>query len=314
MTALRLGVAGAGVFGSYHAAKIDDLDGAVLAGVFDRHKDRAERLAVRHGSVAFDDYAAFLNAVDAVTIASPATTHFELGEAAIAAGKHVFIEKPLASSRGAAEALVDAAERRGLILQTGHQERYVCEAIGLFSRSSPPQRIECVRHVPYTGRCDDVSAVMDLMVHDLDLVRRLTGGDILHVSAAGEFERVAAELFLSTGTLATLSARRSEKTSDRRMTILYDDGAIEFDFIRRTLSNTTAAEISSVFETGAAPLAVRDPLAYGAELFANSIRRGVTLGVSGGEAAETVDWARKIEEAAGLSVASDVDLRRRVLK
>jgi predicted dehydrogenase len=153
---------------------------------------------------------------------------------------------------------------------------------------------------------------MDLMVHDLDLIRCLTGADLLNVSASGEFERVAAELFLSTGTLAALSARRSEKSSERRMTLVYDDGVIEFDFIRRTLTNTTAAEISSAFDAGAAPLSVRDPLAYGAELFANGVRNGKTLGVNGEEAVKTIDWARKIEEAAGLDVALDIDLRGRV--
>ncbi len=314
MAAVKLGVAGAGVFGSYHAAKIDALADAALCGVYDTDQARARTLAAKFSTSAYDDYDAFLRGVDGVVIAAPAVVHFELGEAALNAGKHVFIEKPVAASAAAARALARLADEKGLVLQAGHQERYVCEAIGLFSRKRLPQRIECVRHVPFTGRCGDVSAVFDLMVHDIDLIRRMTGADLLNVSAEGNAEKVAAELFLSTGTLAVLSARRAAKASERRMTIVYDDGVIDFDFIRRTLSNTTDTAISSAFDAGAAPLAVRDPLAYGAELFANGVRRGKTMGVSGEDAAETVEWARNIEQAAGIDAARDIDLRKRVRK
>ncbi len=314
MAALKLGVAGAGVFGSYHAAKIDALADADLVGIYDTDQARAEALAVKFATSVFVDYDAFLGALDAVVVAAPAIAHFELAETALNAGRHVFIEKPVASSAASASALAQLADQKGLVLQAGHQERYVCDAIGLFSRKRPPQRIECVRHVPFTGRCGDVSAVFDLMVHDIDLIRRLTNAELLNVSAEGNAEKVAAELFLSSGTLAVLSARRSAKASERRMTIVYDDGVIDFDFIRRTLSNTTDAAISSVFDAGAAPLAVRDPLAYGAELFANGVRCGKTLGVSGEDAAETVKWARNIEQAAGIEAVRDIDLRKRVRK
>ena len=314
MTTLKLGVAGAGVFGSYHAAKIDAREDLHLAGVYDTEHSRADALASKFSTTPYDDFSAFIADLDGVVIAAPATTHFELGEAALIAGKHVFIEKPVATNTSAARALVDIAAEKSLVLQAGHQERYVCEAIGLFSRSRMPQRIECIRHVPFTGRCGDVSAVLDLMVHDIDVIRHITGAELLNVSADGDSEKVAAELFLSTGTLAILSARRAASASERRMTIVYDDGAIDFDFIRRTLSNTTESPISSVFDAGAAPLAVRDPLAYGAELFANGIRRGKTLGVSGEDAANTVEWARKIEQAAGIDAVRDVDLRQRVRK
>ena len=314
MTVCRLGVAGAGVFGSIHAAKIDALSSAELAGIFDTNRARAESLAAKFNAPVHDDFDAFLKGLDGVVIAAPAVAHFELGEAALKAGKHLFVEKPIAATTAAARALASLAAEKGLILQAGHQERYVCDAIGLFSRTRAPQRIECVRHVPFTGRCGDVSAVLDLMVHDLDLIAQLTRAELLNVSADGDFDRVVAELFLSSGTLASLSARRAAKASERRMTIVYDDGVIEFDFIRRTLTNTTEAPISSVFDAGAAPLAVRDPLAFGAELFANSVLSGKALGVSGDEAAETVDWARNIERAAGIDAALDIDLRRRVRK
>lgn len=312
MQSLRIGVAGAGVFGSYHAAKYAALDNVRLVSVFDQDASRAQMLGEKSDATPLCDYDTFLDSVDAVVLTTPAITHFELGERALKAAKHLFVEKPLASSAAAANALVEIARDADVILQAGHQERYVCEAIGLFSRARAPQRIECVRHVPFTGRCGDVSAVLDLMVHDLDLVRTLTSAEPLNISADGERDGVAAELFLANGTLATLSARRSAKSSDRRMTLIYDDGVIEFDFIRRTLANSTPATLFSVFDYGTPPLAIRDPLAYGAELFANSIIQGRTLGVAGEDAAAIIEWARKIEAAAGLEAAGDVDLRKRV--
>lgn len=312
MSIVRIGVAGAGVFGSYHAAKIDALDGVRFEGVYDTDPGRAGALAAKHGVEAFSDYTRFLDHIDAIVIAVPAVHHFELGEAALLAGKDVLIEKPLSTTTAAARALVKIAKDCGRILQVGHQERYVCESTGLFSRERAPQRIECVRHVPFTGRCGDVSAVMDLMVHDLDIVQCLCRSAVMNVNAEGVHDNVAAELFLASGTIATLSARRSAKTSNRRMVIVYDDGVIEFDFIRRKLSNTTPAKISSLFDAGKAPLSVRDPLAYGAELFVKSIADRNAHGVAGDDAAEIVDWARQVERAAGIDGAGDIDLRQRV--
>ena len=312
MSIVRIGVAGAGVFGSYHAAKISALEGIELAGIYDTDEARVSALAIKHNVTPFGDYAQFLSNLDAVVIAVPATYHFELGEAALRAGKDVLIEKPLATSTTAARALVEIAEEEGRILQVGHQERYVCESTGLFSRDRAPQRIECVRHVPFTGRCGDVSAVMDLMVHDLDIIHCLCRSEVVNVNAEGSHDRLSAELFLASGTIATLNARRSASSSNRRMVIVYDDGVIEFDFIRRTLTNTTPAKISSFFDAGAAPLSVRDPLAYGTELFAKSVVDRQVHGVAGKDAAEIVAWARQVERAAGITGVGDVDLRKRV--
>ncbi|MEM8770533.1 MAG: Gfo/Idh/MocA family oxidoreductase [Pseudomonadota bacterium] len=306
MAAVKIGVAGAGVFGSYHTAKISNLDGALLSGIYDADEARAKALAEASSTPAFNTYEALLAVVDAVVIATPAVSHFELGKAALAAGKHMFVEKPVAVSVATARALANLASDKGLIFQAGHQERYVCEAMGLLSRARAPQRIDCVRHVPFTGRCGDVSAVLDLMVHDLDIIHRLAPAEILNLNAEGDRDNIAAELFLSTGTLASVSARRGAQKSQRRITIVYDDGVIEFDFIRRTLSNTTAAELAPSFDAGTAPLAIRDPLAYGAELFLNSIQSGVHHGVSGAEAADVIVWARQIEKTAGLETSEIV--------
>lgn len=303
---IRIGVAGAGVFGSYHAAKYTGRDDAALTAVFDLDPERAQALAAKHGAEAVHDYHRFLDGIDAVVIAAPASAHFQLAQAALKAGKDVFVEKPIALTLASADELVALADESNCILQVGHQERYVCDAFGLFSRDRAPLRIECVRRVPFSGRCDDVSVAFDLMVHDLDIICRLTNSAAANIRADGGKDEIAAELFLENGTLAVLNAGRRAKESERRMTLIYDDGVIEFDFIRRRLKNSTAASLNDLFAAGAAPLAVRDPLAYGAELFLEAVLNRREPAVSGRSARMAVAWACDIEQAAGIETVGSV--------
>ncbi|HEV7386262.1 MAG TPA: Gfo/Idh/MocA family oxidoreductase, partial [Phenylobacterium sp.] len=129
--ALRGGVIGAGVFGGYHAGQYARLPGVVLSAVLDTHPERAAAIAMPLGGRAFSDMAAFLDAVDVVTVASPATFHAEHALAAIAAGKHVYIEKPIATSVADGERVRAAAAAKGLIVACGHQERVQSRAMGL---------------------------------------------------------------------------------------------------------------------------------------------------------------------------------------
>ncbi len=318
---LRMGVAGAGVFGSYHAAKLADRDlvddsNILFAGVYDIDAERAQVLAQKFNTKTYQSYDAFLQEMDAVVIAAPASDHFSLCEAALLKGCHCFVEKPLALTVCAVDRLVALADTKNLVLQIGHQERYVCAAVGLFSRARAPVRIECVRRVPHTGRCDDVSVAFDLMVHDLDIVRQLSGADISTVYASGNVDEISAELLLENGTIAILEAARRSRVPERRMTLVYDDGVIDFDFIERTMSNTTPAKLNADISPDKAPLAIRDPLAYGAALFIEAIRLSKTPVVSGSDGRVTVSWAQQIEQAAQIGVEqidaeAEVDKRLR---
>ncbi len=316
-----MGVAGAGVFGSYHAAKLADRDlvdgrNIVFSGIYDTDAERAHALARKYNAKAYQTYHKFLQEVDAVVIAAPASDHFALCEAALLNDCHCFVEKPLALTVGDVDRLIALADTKNLVLQIGHQERYVCAAVGLFTRERAPVRIECVRRVPHTGRCSDVSVAFDLMVHDLDIVRQLSGSDVSTVYAVGNADEISAELLLENGTVAVLEAARGSKVSERRMTLVYDDGVIDFDFIGRTISNTTPAQLSADISPDKAPLAIRDPLAYGAGLFIEAIRDSKTPVVSGHDGRVTVSWAQQIEQAAQIgveqvAVEAEVDKRLR---
>ncbi|HEV7383308.1 MAG TPA: Gfo/Idh/MocA family oxidoreductase, partial [Phenylobacterium sp.] len=181
---LRGGVIGAGVFGGYHARQYARLPGVVLSAVLDTHPDRAAAVAMPLGGRGFADMAEFLDAVDIVTVASPATFHAEHALAALAAGKNVYIEKPIATSVADGEKVRAAAEARGLVVACGHQERVVFRAMGLLDIPEQPLRLEALRHGPPSDRSRDVSAVLDLMVHDLDLALAISAAD--PVTAEGE--------------------------------------------------------------------------------------------------------------------------------
>ncbi|MDB5454446.1 MAG: gfo/Idh/MocA family oxidoreductase, partial [Caulobacter sp.] len=156
--ALRGGVIGAGVFGGYHAKKYVELDGASLVAIYDVELARAQALAGPLGAQAYDDLAAFLAVVDVVTVATPAVHHAKASQTALAAGKPVYSEKPLAVTREDAAAVVAAAWTGGLTLACGHQERVVFRAMGLLDIPERPLRLEAVRKGTPSARNLDVSA------------------------------------------------------------------------------------------------------------------------------------------------------------
>ena len=294
---VKIGVAGAGVFGCYHASKYAAHDSADLVAIFDLDSDRAAELAGAHGAAAIGDFDGFLDKIDAAVIATPAVSHFDLALAALSRGRHVFVEKPLALSLGDADRLVKEAEARGRVLQVGHQERYVFDAAGLLNWQTSPKRIECWRMAPATGRGLDVSAVYDLMVHDLDLVRQLTAADVRDVSASGDADETEVEIVLSNGASAHLAVNRNAATLRRGIKLEFEDGVIEFDFVDRKITNSTATDLSISFDAADAPLAFRDPLAYGADRFLAAILEGADPTVSGRCGRAAIEWATMIEQA-----------------
>ena len=177
MANLKTGLIGAGVFGGYHAGKIAASDRTEFVGLFDPDQSRCAELAEKHGVEAYSDQEALFTAVDAVIVACPATYHEAVVRSALQAGCHVMVEKPLALTGHAADDLAALADDEGLVLQVGHQERFVMEAMGLFDIPEAPTRIEAWRMGPPApdGRAGDVSVIWDLMTHDLDLVGKLMG-------------------------------------------------------------------------------------------------------------------------------------------
>ncbi|MEM9839615.1 MAG: Gfo/Idh/MocA family oxidoreductase [Pseudomonadota bacterium] len=300
---LKAGVAGAGVFGGYHANKYVEAEGADLVAIYDHDLGRAMEGAAKHeGAQAFDSFADFLAAVDVVTIATPATTHASLAMQAIDAGKHVLVEKPIALDVYDADELILAAAKAGVFIQVGHQERYVAEAFGLFDRDLP-QKVQSRRLNKYSPRAGDVSVVFDLMIHDLDLLAQLTSSSVATIVSVdwrkekSEFADYVDVTVDVAGVQARLMASRLEETPLRDLTITYADGEVALNFLERSVTNTTPVEVAADFGAAELPPALKDPLAFGTQSFLDAVRSGTDPKVPGLAGRRALAMAVKIEEA-----------------
>ncbi|HUZ62839.1 MAG TPA: Gfo/Idh/MocA family oxidoreductase [Acetobacteraceae bacterium] len=238
---LRIGLAGAGHFGRYHALKVAASPRAQLAGVFDTDAERARTVGWEAGAPAMG-FDALVAASDALIIAAPAEAHHDLAAAALGAGRHVLIEKPIASTLGQADALARLAADRNLILQVGHLERFSAAHGAVAARMGQPLYIEAVRVAPFKPRGTDVSVILDLMIHDLDLVLALVDAPIESVDAVGAavaspHEDIAnARIRFANGCVATITASRISLKTERRMRVFAQSGYVAVDFANRKLT------------------------------------------------------------------------------
>ncbi len=237
---LRVGVAGAGHFGRFHALKLAAAPRAELVGVHDPDAGRANAVAreTRSSVLGWD---ALLAACDAVVIAAPAEAHFPLADAALRAGRHVLVEKPIAGTLAEADALGGLAAARGLVLQVGHLLRFSSEHRAISSRMRRPLYIDCVRIAPFKPRGTDVSVILDLMIHDLDLVLALvdspiTGVDAVGAAIASAHEDIAnARVRFANGCVAAITASRISLKTERKMRLFSQEGYMSVDFAGRKL-------------------------------------------------------------------------------
>jgi len=300
--ALKAGVIGAGVFGGHHARKYSSLPGVKLAAVLDPHEERAEALAGPAAAKIYEDLDAFLDAVDLVTIASPASSHAELAMAALARGRHVYVEKPLADNAADAAALVEAARTSGLVLACGHQERAVFRAMGILDLPERPLRLEAVRRGAFTGRNIDVSCVLDLMIHDIDLAMAFDPAPVKKLSARGRVtagplaDEAHAGLVFEDGMIVELEASRIAQRRERTMRLVFPSGELEIDFLSRRFVDRTPFGLKADFAESADG---RDPLGASVAAFVAAVRgRAERPLVTGEEAARALGVALEIDRVA----------------
>ncbi len=299
---VRVGVVGAGVFGGYHAQKFAGSDYAEFVGMFDLNAEAAGKQIAKIGQGrVFGSFEELADACDALVIATPASSHAMLTRKALEAGKHALVEKPLALTGQEARALAKLALDRDLVLSVGHQERLVFEAMGLFSTGERPKRIEGVRMGPASpeGRCEDVSVVFDLMIHDLDLTAELFGGDVKGADGTGYsahtrlLDHASAELHFANNGHAKLTASRCAEKRERWMRIEYATGVVEIDFITREVKNTTKfdirADVSAILP---------DPLKAADEAFVAAIQGRAAPVITGGVGARAAAMAELVEGCA----------------
>lgn len=309
MTLLRIGLAGAGYFGRFHAQKIAAGARTVLSGIHDALPDRAAALAAETGSRAMD-WPGLLAASDAVVIASPAATHHEAAAAALRARRHVLVEKPLAATLAEADDLIALARRHGRVLQVGHLLRYSPERAAIVARMPRPELIECTRIAPFKPRGTDVSVVLDLMVHDLDMVLSLVEAPIVGVDAIGarlasdHLDMACATLRFADGTVASLVASRLAPQTERRMSVIGDAGMLTLDFAARSLRHVPrppqgAAPGQFGADAVHATWPAADLIAAEHAAFVAAILDGAPVAVDGAAGRRALEAALLVEQAAG---------------
>lgn len=303
---LRAAVAGAGVFGTYHARKYAAHPDVELVAIVDPDLARATKLAEDVGAKPIARLADIIDQIDILTVATPAVYHYETAKEALVAGKHVLVEKPLSLSTAHADELITLADASDLILQVGHQERFVFDAFGLLKRDVAPIRISATRAGPFSGRALDTSVVMDLMIHDLDLIHQVVPGAVTDVKADAKIvhgdypDEVTAYLTFDGGAEITLVASRIAEAGNRTMSLTYPDGAIVIDFLGRTVENTTPHQLGDIFGDADHPV-MKDPLGHAVAHFIESVRNRTQPAITGRCGRRALDTALKIHRAAGVA-------------
>ncbi|MCG8651475.1 MAG: Gfo/Idh/MocA family oxidoreductase, partial [Pirellulales bacterium] len=242
MSRLRIAVIGAGHLGRIHAKLLGQVDGAKLVAISDPFEAARAQAAEQFSVPTYADYRECLPEIDAAVIASPTQSHAEIAKTMLKAGKHLLVEKPLTVQGEDAQRLAMLAASRRLTLQVGHVERFNPAFTALEDLSVDVKYVEAVRASSFPGRCLDVGVVMDLMIHDLDLVLSMTEAAVKSISASGlavvsDHEDLAeTRIEFECGLVANLKASRISPTPARQMQVFGSNGFAEIDFGTPSLS------------------------------------------------------------------------------
>jgi predicted dehydrogenase len=236
---VKVGVAGVGHMGKEHARIYSELQEAELVGVHDSNPDTARKIAAKCKTRAFGSLEEMVDAVDAASIVTPTTTHLAIAEPFLKSGKHVLVEKPIAMDTEEARKLVDLAEKHGAKLAVGHVERFNPVLVALEERLGRPRFIEAHRLSPYPGRSTDIGVVMDLMIHDLEIILHLVRSPVTSVDAVGipvlsKGEDIAnARIRFANGCVANLTTSRISPEKLRKIRVFQDDAYLSLDYMKQ---------------------------------------------------------------------------------
>jgi predicted dehydrogenase len=242
MEKIRAAVVGVGYLGRFHAQKYAQLADCNLVGVADVDVAAGERVAEELRTRCVGDYRQLLGQVDAVSVVTPTPTHHEIAGAFLQAGAHVLVEKPITETTQQAEQLIAHARTHRRVLQVGHLERFNPTILASEPRLNRPRFIECHRLAPFKERGTDVNVVLDLMIHDIDLVQMIVGGELAALDAIGtpvfspEIDIANARLRFTNGCVANVTASRVSLKTERKLRVFCDDSYLSIDLQQKILT------------------------------------------------------------------------------
>lgn len=304
---LKTAVIGVGYLGRFHAQKYADLQEAELIAVADSNLEQAEKVAAECGTRAVADYHEILGMVDAVSIVVPTHLHYEVARECLAQGVHVMLEKPMTTTVAEADELISLARKNQLTLQVGHLERFNAAILALDDVLRTPQFIESHRLAAFNPRGTDVNVVLDLMIHDIDIIQTLVREPIDKIDANGvsvltdQIDIANARLHFANGCVANVTASRVSMKPQRKMRIFQNDAYISIDFQDKILSVHRKGErevfpgipeITSKESLFDSTDAIRDEI----QAFLNAIKRGIAPPVTGEDGRLALQTAIRISE------------------
>ena len=301
---LRVGVAGVGALGQHHARVYAALPGAQLTAVHDAEAERARAVAGKHGARVARDFDDLLAGCDALSVATPTVSHHELALRALRAGRHVLVEKPVTATLAQADDLIREAEQRGLVLQVGHIERFNPAAEALYRHGRQARFVEVHRLGSFSARSLDIDVVLDLMIHDLDVVLALDGSEPVQVEAVGvpvltpKVDIANARLRFASGLIANLTASRVSMDKVRKFRVFAPATYVSVDFAAREaqvyrLEGGAAGPTIAVERTSSPD---EEPLRRQLAAFVESVRKGEPARVSGRDGRRALALALTILE------------------
>ena len=233
---LKVAVVGVGHLGKWHADKYAACADCELVAVVDNNLDVASEIANKHGAKAFADFHDILPLVDAVSLVVPTSSHYKIACEILEAGIHCLIEKPISETVEEAEKLIEIAKRKEVVLQVGHIERFNSVMIGVREELDTPQFIESTRFAPFSLRATDVSVILDLMIHDIDIILDLVDSPIRQISASGisvlsdTIDIANARIEFENNCVANVTANRISQKGERKLRIFYKGAYLSADF------------------------------------------------------------------------------------
>ncbi|MDA1098765.1 MAG: Gfo/Idh/MocA family oxidoreductase [Proteobacteria bacterium] len=302
---MRVAVVGVGHFGSLHGQKYAAMADVDLVAVVDRDQARSQEVATALGCRALQDYRRLAGQVDAASLTVPTSLHHQVGRELLEMGIHLLVEKPITETVESAETLIATAKARGLTLQVGHLERFSPAYFALAERVNKPLFIEANRIAAFRPRATDVNVVLDLMIHDIDLIMALVRAPLISVDAVGaavvsEMEDiVSARLGFASGCAANLTASRVSLKTERSMRIFQPDAYLVADLANRKVTSRRKGDgemfpgIPNI-ETEEFSFEEADALATEISAFINCVRRRETPAVTGEAGRDAVEAALKI--------------------
>ena len=303
---IRFGVIGAGKIGTFHTRTLAHMDGVTLVGVCDPDAMRAQKLAWEHNCTPYSKPEELVGQVDAVIVAAPTQLHHQIGMFCLEHGIHTLVEKPIAVTMEEARDLIQAAKQRGLVLQVGHVERFNPAVVQARPHIQNPRFITINRQGPYDARMANISVVLDLMIHDLDLLYTLVPSEVAHVEAVGlsvfsPHEDIAnVRLHFENGAIADVTASRASFERARYMHVFQPDGYVSVDFMNARVKTYRKEKpvITSMNDLTVSYPKVEKQLPITAEIlhFMECIRTAKTPAPSGEKGSKALDLALHILE------------------